>query len=62
MTVRITLKKEAYVGWNGRKTLARTQVREFADHAEAANWLVEDSYFAESYTRHMTWEVIDEPA
>lgn len=35
------------------------RVKEFDDIGMAASWLVEDSYFAESYTRTMIWERID---
>lgn len=38
---------------------ASVEVREFDDDQKAANWLIEDSYFAESYTKKVTWERID---
>jgi len=56
--IRITLEKDEYVAWNGETAPARVQVVEFEDHARADSWLVEDSYYAESYTRKMTWERI----
>lgn len=56
--IRITLERDAWVGWDGQIVPVRTIVREFEDHARAASWLVEDSYYAESYTRKMSWERI----
>lgn len=57
--IRITLEKDEWVDDRGRVMMpARTQVMEFEDHARADNWLVEDSYYAEPYTRKMTWERI----
>lgn len=57
--IRIILEKASYVAWNGQRVPARVDVREFTDVAEAANWLIEDSYFSESYTRSVRWERID---
>lgn len=56
--IRITLEKDARTDWSGQTLPAKIQIREFENHAEADNWLVEDSYYAESYIRKMTWERI----
>jgi hypothetical protein len=56
--IRITLEKDERTDWDGKTLPARVQVRDFETHAEACSWLVEDSYFEETYTRRMTWERI----
>lgn len=54
--IRITLIKDSYVAHNGKVVPARTQVETFEDHETAANWLIEDSYFSEPYTRMVLWQ------
>ncbi len=58
-TVRITLVKDSYTGWNGQIVPGRTEVREFTDDHEASDFLVNDSYFSEPYTITALWERID---
>lgn len=62
MTIRVTICKDPYTGWDGRDRPARTQVKEFADVAAADNWFTHDSYFAESYTRLAVWARVDDDA
>lgn len=56
--IRITLEKDAWLGWDGRTAPARVEVREFEDVGRADDWLNRKSYYAEPYTRKMTWERI----
>ncbi len=58
--IRITLVRGAWTGWNGKDQEPKTIVREFDDAALAQDWFINDSYFAEGYTRSATWERIDD--
>lgn len=56
--IRITLVRRNYFSWNGTQVKSSTIVKEFEDHAVAANWFIEDSYFDELYTESALWEQI----
>lgn len=58
--IRITLEKQGYESWHGKRIEPRVQVKEFPDdqRAEAAEWFIHDSYFDESYTVRALWEII----
>lgn len=58
--IRITLEMDEWTTYQtGTVIPAKTIVREFSDEEQALNWFVQDSYFAETYTRKATWERID---
>ncbi len=56
--IRITVERRDYEVWNGQVVKARTIVKEFTDHHEAADWFINDSYFDEPYTEKAAWEVV----
>ncbi len=56
--IRITLVRDAHLALSGKIVPTRVFIKEFDDIGTATSWLVEDSYFSESYTRSMTWERI----
>lgn len=56
MKIRITLVRGVGVMGNTRHPATKKIVCEFADEHEAANWFIQDSYFAEPYTISALWE------